>query len=137
MLEHLHKSTKPKSNTLVKACIGQEAHEDGGSHLHVCAWYSKPLHFYGAHHLDIKDADGNNYHPNIKNTHIKRVESAISYCTKTDKDPLLFNMDLKQETTARKNHSKILTADLVSGKRTLTDMVKDGDISLQDLPKWE
>lgn len=68
MLEHLKARARPTAtNQLFKACIGQERHEDGGLHLHVCAWYTKKLNFRLADHMDIFDDAGNRYHPNIKN----------------------------------------------------------------------
>ena len=38
----------------MKACIGQETHEDGGYHLHICAWYKQKLEFRKADHMDIE-----------------------------------------------------------------------------------
>lgn len=53
MLEHLKRRARPAANQLLKACIGQELHEDGNTHLHVCAWYTKALRFKKADHMDI------------------------------------------------------------------------------------
>ena len=67
MLEHLKERARPvATNQLFKACIGQEKHEDGGLHLHICAWYTNPLRFRKPDHMDIKAPDGTWYHPNIR-----------------------------------------------------------------------
>lgn len=95
MLEHLKERARPReTNQLKKACIGQERHDDGGLHLHICAWYTKPMKFRGATHMDIKDEDGNNYHPNIKNRQIENKKRALAYCSKEDPNPLCYNMDI-------------------------------------------
>ncbi len=131
MLQHLKDKAKPKEhNRLLKAAIGQEFHEDGGKHLHVCAWYTHPLKFERADYMDIKDEHDNNYHPNVKDRQVNNRKKALTYCSKHDPEPLEFNIDIKAETKAREDHSKILTKELIIGKRTLQEMVDDGDIPI-------
>lgn len=99
----------------MKACIGQETHEDGGFHLHVCAWYKAPLQFRGSRHLDI-EWEGEWYHPNVKDKQIKSKKRALEYCSKQDPEPLQYNMDIKEETKARENHKRILGKRLLDGE---------------------
>lgn len=87
MLQHLKDRARPVTNKLLKACIGRETHEDGNYHLHICAWYTKPLQFRGARHLDI-EYNGETYHPNIKDKQVKSKKRALEYCTKEDPEPL-------------------------------------------------
>ena len=84
-----------EGNQLVKACIGQEKHQDGNLHLHICAWYTTQLYFTDPTYLDIP-YEGKFYHPNISDR-IKSKKKALAYTSKSDPEPLQFNMDLAQE----------------------------------------
>ena len=44
-------------------------------------------------------------------------------------------MDIKEEQKARDTHKKVVSIDLVLGKRTLQDCIETGDVLLQDIPK--
>ena len=132
MLAHLKAKTGlDKTNQLLKCCIGQERHEDGGLHLHICAWYTHDLNFNDAKYLDYEG-----FHPNIKEKRIQRKKAAIGYCAKEDPNPLQYNMDIKEEQEARKDHRKILSKRICDGT-PLQDLVEEGEITLFDLPKWE
>lgn len=132
LLTHLKAHTGlDKTNQLAKACIGQELHKDGGKHLHVCAWYTHQLNFNDPRYLDY-----GKHHPNVKDDRIKRKKHALDYCSKEDPNPLQFNMDIKEETAARKDHRKLLSKRLCDGE-PLNKLVDEGEISLFDLPKWE
>jgi hypothetical protein len=78
---------------------------------------------------------GKTYHPNIKNKQIKNKNKALGYCAKEDPEPLQYNMDIKEETKARESKKKIISIDLVLGKRKLTDAIEAGDVSLSDAVK--
>lgn len=134
ILEHLKSRARPVTNQLIKACIGREQHEDGNHHLHVCAWYTKPLQFRGATHMDI-EYQGKTYHPNVKNKQIGNKKKALQYCSKEDPEPLQYNMDIKEETKARESHRKLISQDLILGKRTLLEAMESGDVSLHEAKK--
>lgn len=68
--------------------------------------------------------EGKTYHPNIRGQQVKNRKAALTYCAKEDPEPFQYNMDLKQETEAREKHNKILSKDLILGKRTLTQMLE-------------
>ena len=125
-----------KTNQLLKACIGQEHHADGGLHLHVCAWYTHELRFTDSRYLDLPGDEGATYHPNIKDTRIKRKKAALQYCSKEAPEPLQFNMDIKEEAAARQDHRKILTKRIIEGA-PLHKLIDDGELNLIDLPKWK
>ena len=114
MLEHLKE--RVKNTQLKKACIGQERHEDGEFHLHVCAWYTNTLKFTDPGYLDILGEDGVKYHPNISGKQVKNRQKALAYCSKEDPDPLCYNMDIKEETKARECKRKILGKRLLDGE---------------------
>ena len=64
-MEHLKvKLGSRANNQLLKACIGQEKHQDGNFHLHICAWYSQHLAFSDPKYLDIVYEE-TTYHPNV------------------------------------------------------------------------
>lgn len=110
------------TNELKKACIGQERHQDGGLHLHICAWYTHKLRFVDARYFDIEG-----YHPNVRGDRIKSDKRALEYVSKECPEDRLtqHNMDIKEETAARDGHRKIL------GKRMTTEplvsIVKGGE----------
>ena len=120
-----------RTNQLVKACIGQERHADGGLHLHACAWYTHKLRFNDVRYLDL-----NGHHPNIKDCRIKRKDKALKYCAKEDPNPLQFNMDIKEETEARESHRKILGKRLLEGEK-LVDLVDENPALIFEFQKLE
>ena len=111
MMDHLKAKTgTDASNRLLKACVSQEMHQDGDFHLHVCAWYTHRLSFTDSRYMDLEG-----YHPNIKDSGIKRKKAALNYVSKEDPEPLQYNMDIKAETQARESHHKILGKRILDG----------------------
>ena len=130
VLEVLHKRTGSRKDcTLLKAAIGQEKHQDGNHHLHICAWYTHELAFTDAKYLDIEG-----YHPNIRDNRIKRKEKALNYVAKEDPEPLQYNMDIKEETKARESKKKILGKRILDGE-PLTTLVDENPELLWDVNK--
>lgn len=76
--------------------------------------------------------EGKTFHPNIKDKQIKSKAKALGYCAKEDPEPLQYNMDIKEETKARESKKKIISLDLIHGKRKLTEAIETGDIAIQD-----
>lgn len=71
--------------------IGQERHEDGNLHLHVCVFLGKKLQRRGANcerFFDITH-DGNTYHPNIQQD-LRNRRAALDYVAKEDDDTIDF-----------------------------------------------
>jgi hypothetical protein len=116
---------------LLKACIGQEKHADGGLHLHAVAWYTQKLTFRKVDYLDL---DG--HHPNIKGNRVFSAVKALDYVTKECPEPVCYNLDLAAEKAARKDKKKILTKRILDGD-PLAALVEEGEINLIDLPKWK
>lgn len=71
--------------------IGQERHEDGNLHLHVCIFLGTKLNRRGAdceRFFDITH-DGHTYHPNIQQN-LRNRRAALDYVAKEDDDTLDF-----------------------------------------------
>lgn len=134
VLEYLKKRTgSDATNQLHHCAIGQEKHQDGNLHLHIACWYTHELRFTDPKYMDM---DG--YHPNVSGSKIKSDKRALNYISKEDPEPLEWPAPfIKEKVAAQKNHRKDLTLQLIGKKRTLTQMVEDGDINLMDLPKWQ
>ena len=124
------------TNQLSKACIGQEHHEDGGLHLHACAWYTHTLRFCDVRYLDITDEEGKVHHPNVKGNKVQNKKRALDYCSKEDPEPLQYNMDIKAETAAREGHRKIIGKRLLDGE-PLHTVVEDCPELIYDYLKLE
>ncbi len=99
---------------LEKAAVGQETHQDGNFHIHVCAWYTQELRSVNCRFLDI---DG--YHPNIRGTRVQNKKAAMAYVSKQDSNVLCHNMDIQAEQAARAAHRKILGKRLMDGEDLL------------------
>ena len=95
------------------------------------------MKFRDVAHMDIKDDEGNWYHPNIRDRQINNKRRALQYCSKEDPNPLCYNMDIKEETKARESHSKILTKRILTEGVPLAQLVEQGEIPLNQLPQWE
>lgn len=79
--------------------------------------------------------EGKTFHPNIKDKQVKSKAKALGYCAKEDPDPLCYNMDIKAETAARESHKKLISQDLITGKRKLTEAIESGDVTIFDAVK--
>lgn len=126
ILEWLKTRTGSTPTTeLKKACIGQELHQDGNKHLHLCAWYTQPLRFDKPDYFDYFG-----YHPNVSGDRIKSVKAALKYVSKEcPLDRLVqYNMDIKEETAAREGHRKILGKRLIT--EPLVEVLEDGNFDL-------
>lgn len=63
---------------------GQEEHEDGGLHLHVCLGYVKKKDIDPSNYFEV-----NGFHPNIASHKFGNVHDMINYCRKEDKEPII------------------------------------------------
>jgi hypothetical protein len=61
--------------TLTNYIIGQELHQDLGTHFHCCLTYNSPITTRNARLFDIQ-----NYHPNVQST--RNVPQSANYCRK-------------------------------------------------------
>ena len=138
MMAHLKvKIGTQATNQLLKACVGQEKHQDGNLHLHICAWYTQQLNFSCPKYLDIVHEE-TTYHPNVGGPRIQNKQKALQYCSKEDPEPLQFNMDIKSETAARESHTKIIGKRLIEKptEHELLQVIEEHPEQLIHLSKW-
>lgn len=63
------------------------------------------------------------YHPNISAKGIQSKAAVIKYLLKDDANPLQYNMDIKEEQSARANHTKIIGKRLIKRETTIVEEV--------------
>lgn len=73
------------SNSLKSWIIGIERHADGHRHFHCLCVFDQRVHFRDSRFLDLRDSDGNVYHPNIRpiKPGQKHLERVWHYCAKS------------------------------------------------------
>lgn len=112
--------------------VAQEHHQDGGIHYH--AW----VEFSDKKHITEKFFIFKGYHPDIgKMRDVKRSSraAAIKYLTKEDKEPAATGIDVQEYLEAKKKHRAIVGHALISGEKSLKDVVKEHPEELYNLDK--
>lgn len=113
--------------------VARETHKDGNFHLHAwCEWpYRK--HICNPRYFDFKG-----YHCNIGSTKKKKCNTrgnALEYILKYDEDPWSFGIDLESWKSARKGHRSMVGELLVTGKKTVREIVEEYPQEIYNLDK--
>lgn len=102
----------------VEIVVAHELHKNGMDHLHVYMKLPGQYRTSNANFADLTDSDGKVFHGNYQGC--RSSKNVIKYCTKAE--DYIANIDvglLLNKVSSRKQHM----ADVISGKRTLEDLI--------------
>lgn len=90
-------------------------------HLHVALVLKNRIDVKNPRHFDLI-MDCTTYHGKYEPMKGSLCQ-AVNYCTKHDKDPLLYGIDLKTLTAAHTSKKKEIAPEIIAGKKTVAEFV--------------
>ena len=127
---------------LTRMVVGQENHQDGGTHYHASLTFSARYRFYDMSLLDYScGITSQTYHPNIAPFRQGSRGNFDDYATKEDEDFLFFDSTgitrggYLAERTARQNKSSSFQASVLASGKITTSLVIANPTKLHLLPK--